>query len=352
MKDSRLIKPTLHAELVKDLLEGATGRGVDERVVLETAGVHPDILVNLKTRISIQIYYRILSAIREHLQDEMMGFLDRPVPPRAFPVMCEAAVGYQTFEEVIRFANDFYGLLTDEFRWHVERDSKESIATLSISFKRDVSEYRRFIIEFLMVATYRFQGWLIGEHFPLHSVHFTFSEPEITEKYHYLLSNQVFFDADRNKMVFDAGVLSRPVIRNRNEVPSFLRSSIGWFLLNPDSSPYTRMVRKALSTRELKSGFPHFDQVAKSLSISHQHLWRKLNQEGTSYQQIKSQMRRDMAIHLLINTQLTIQEIAEHVGYSAERPFYRMFTQWTGMAPGEYRKMFQMQLIEENQSCR
>jgi AraC-like DNA-binding protein len=340
-KDRRLIKPTLGAQLVVDLLDGVKNRGVDERIILEKAGVSRDLLYNLNTRISLQIYYRILSAAREHLQDEMLGFLKNPVPPRAFPVFCEAVTGCLDFQDVLRFANDFYGLLTDEFRWSLETEQGGRTSTLAVDFKHGFENYRRFIIEFLMVTTYRAGSWLIGEHYPIESVHFTFSKPDLIEKYHYLLSDRIVFNAERNRILFDSGLLTRPVIRSRREVPSFLRSSIGWFLLNPENYPFTRLVRKNLSARDMAGGFPNFDELARSLNISHQHLWRKLNQEGTSYQQIKNQLRRDLAIYCLTGTSMSIQEIAEKVGYNGERPFYRMFTRWTGMPPGEYRRIFQ-----------
>ncbi|MBI5592631.1 MAG: AraC family transcriptional regulator ligand-binding domain-containing protein [Deltaproteobacteria bacterium] len=343
MTDSRLIKPTIQAQLVEELLEGAKSKGVDVRLLLEKAAVSPDVLHNLNTRISIQIYYRILSAIREYLQDEMLGFLEHKIPTRAFPVFCQAATGYPNYESLIRFVNDFYGLLTDEFRWELTTDQKRHLCALSIRFKKDAAQYKKFIIEFLMVTSYRAGSWLIGAPYPIQSVHFTFSKPEIIEKYQYLFNNQIFFEADRNKIIFDSGVLSQPVIRSQQDVSTFLRSSAGWFLLNPETHPYTRLVRQKLLTKDLTNGFPNFDELARTLNISHQHLWRKLNYEGTSYRQIKNQLRRDSAIHFLMNTQLNISEIAYRVGYAAERPFYRMFTQWTGISPGEYRRIFQMQ---------
>lgn len=341
MKDKRLIKPTIQANLVEELLEGAKSKGIDERTVLEKAGVSPDILCNLNTQISIQIYYRILSAVREYMQDEMMGFLNSPVHPRAFPVFCEAATGYPDFESLIRFANDFYGLLTDEFSWRLEKNVENGTTMLSIEFKNGAEKYKRFIIEFLMVTSYRFGSWLIGEHYPIMTVNFTFPKPDNIEKYQYLLGKKIYFGTERNGIVFNSGVLSQAIIRGQKEVASFLRSSVGWFLLNPETYPYTRMIRQLLSTRDLSSGLPNFELVARKLNISHQHLWRKLNHEGTSYQQIKNQLRRDTAIHFLTNTDLNIHEVADKVGYTAERPFYRMFAQWTGMSPGEYRRIFQ-----------
>ena len=90
----------------------------------------------------------------------------------------------------------------------------------------------------------------------------------------------------------------------------------------------------------LTQGLPTFEEVARSLNISHQHLWRKLNQEGNSYQKIKNQLRGDIAVHFLLNTNLNISEISLKAGYATERTFYRMFKTWTGMSPGKYRILF------------
>lgn len=339
-RDSRLIKPTLQAQLVVDLLGGARDKGLEDQYILDRAGLGGDVLSNPNTRVSLQIYYRLLSVVREELQDEMLGFLDKAIHPRAFPLLCDGGVGYPDIESFIGFANHLYGLLTNEFFWEIKRNSNLTGVSVAIRFKNGADWYRRFFIEFLMVTTYRTLSWLVGEHFPVRSVHFTFPRPEMIDKYHYLLSDRVLFNAEVNEFVFDSGVLSRPIIRNRGEVPSFLRSTVGWFLLNPESYPFTRKVRHLLLAVDMASGFPGFEAVSRKMNISHQHLWRKLNAEGTSYQQIKNQLRRDMAIYLLTDTKLTISEITARIGYHAERPFYRIFSRWTGMSPGEYRKIF------------
>ena len=309
--------------------------------LLKKAGVPPDLLNNRQTRISILIYYRILVAIREHLQDEMLGFLDQKIPPKAFPLFCEAATGYPDFKSLMKFVNDFYDILLYKLCWVMKTDPNLKLTSILLKFQKDFAQYKKFIIEFLMITPYRAGGWLIGENFKIRSVHFTFSKPEIIEKYNYLFGSQIFFEAEQNMFVFDSDILSQPVVRNRREAFKFLRSSLSWFLLNPGVPPYTRRVRQKLMEKDISRGFPNFEKIARGLNISHQHLWRKLNYEGTSYQQIKNQLRRDMAIHFLSNTQLSISEIAYKIGYTAERPFYKMFNQWTGIPPRQYRRMVQ-----------
>lgn len=140
-------------------------------------------------------------------------------------------------------------------------------------------------------------------------------------------------------MDFDISVITQPIIRRQKDVPPFLKSWSSILFLNPYSYPYTRRVRQKLLSNKEETGFPVFKQMARSLGISHQNLWRKLNKEGTSYQRIKDQLRHDMAIHFLSRAELSITEVAVKVGYADERHFYRMFKKWTGMSPGKYRQL-------------
>ena len=66
-------------------------------------------------------------------------------------------------------------------------------------------------------------------------------------------------------------------------------------------------------------------------------LRRKLSAEGISYQQIKDNLRSDLANKLLANRSLTIGEVARQLNFSEPRAFTRAFKQWSGLTPREYR---------------
>ena len=70
---------------------------------------------------------------------------------------------------------------------------------------------------------------------------------------------------------------------------------------------------------------------------------RKLRDEGTSFQQLKDIIRRDRAMHFLSQTTISINEVAERVGYSDPAVFTRAFRSWTGDTPRAYR----MKTIDE-----
>ena len=86
--------------------------------------------------------------------------------------------------------------------------------------------------------------------------------------------------------------------------------------------------------------FPKLDAVAKCLCLGARTLRRRLQELGTSYQQILGEVRRELAIEYLRTSSLTVQEIAELLGYSEVTNFRRAFVRWVQVSPYQYRKQF------------
>ncbi|NKI18703.1 helix-turn-helix transcriptional regulator [Spongiibacter sp. KMU-166] len=82
--------------------------------------------------------------------------------------------------------------------------------------------------------------------------------------------------------------------------------------------------------------FPSIEQVAKKLEMSTRSLRRKLQQEGTSYQDLLQEVRLGLAKQYL-RDKLSVEQIAELLGYSETSAFSRAFKGWTGKAPQEFR---------------
>jgi AraC-like DNA-binding protein len=240
----------------------------------------------------------------------------------------------------MQYANRFYGLFTDEFHWTFETDKNQKAIRMNAHVSVPPGVNPKFMNELLLLNPLRLLSWLVGEQLPVQKAYFSFPKPERgLEQHNYFFGRNIIYNSDRNALNFEISAMHRPIIRDWKDFSSFGRSWSKIFLMNPDSYPTMRKVRRKLLSYPIRDGFPNFQEIAESLNVSHQNLWRKLHLEGTSYQQIKTRLRHDMAVNLLGKPQLSINEISEEVGYADERHFYRMFKKWTGMSPGAYREL-------------
>jgi len=80
------------------------------------------------------------------------------------------------------------------------------------------------------------------------------------------------------------------------------------------------------------------DEVAAALAMSPRSLRRKLDSEGTNFKELLDTERQLSAQQLLTNSDMKIEELAFHLGYTDAASFARAFRRWQGCSPGEYRK--------------
>lgn len=108
---------------------------------------------------------------------------------------------------------------------------------------------------------------------------------------------------------------------------------------NTDSLAYKI---KKIFKNEIGDEMSSLEEVALQLNLSSQTLRRRLLAEGKSYQQVKDNLRKDAAIELLVNPKMTLEDIAQHIGFCETSTFHRAFKRWTGIAPGHYRQRYLM----------
>lgn len=79
------------------------------------------------------------------------------------------------------------------------------------------------------------------------------------------------------------------------------------------------------------------EDVPGKLHMSSRTLIRRLQDEGLSFQGIKDELRRDLAILNLTHQDVSLAEISYSLGFSSPAVFHRAFRHWTGMTPRGYR---------------
>ena len=110
--------------------------------------------------------------------------------------------------------------------------------------------------------------------------------------------------------------------------------------------------RKLLAARKARSGLaervrdrilrqpghiPDMNAVAGELLLTPRTLRRRLLDEGTSYKALTDEVRETLAEELLSAANLSVEQIAERLGYSEAASFIHAFKRWKGQPPHSYR---------------
>jgi AraC-like DNA-binding protein len=96
-------------------------------------------------------------------------------------------------------------------------------------------------------------------------------------------------------------------------------------------------VQRTLMTH-MTSGDTRVGTVARGLAMSGRTLQRRLADEGVSYQELLDDARKVTSGRCLMDSALTVGEVAYLVGYSEPAPFHRAFKRWYGMTPEAFRQ--------------
>jgi AraC-like DNA-binding protein len=78
---------------------------------------------------------------------------------------------------------------------------------------------------------------------------------------------------------------------------------------------------------------PTIAHVCGRLKLSRSTLFRRLDDEGITFQSLLDETRKELAIRYLVKSDLNNQQIAHLVGYRDPNAFQRAFRKWTGMTP-------------------
>ncbi|MBV0933643.1 AraC family transcriptional regulator [Marinobacterium weihaiense] len=327
---------TFSSHYARAMLHGYKAQGHDDRTLLAACGIDPDLIRQPKARIGTGQFIRLFRSIWRELDDEFMGLTSAPCRVGHFHLMGSLVVHSRNLQEVIEQSIRCYRLFSRDIEIRLDLDGDE--VELSMTHRHPELDPDNFLVEWLLMVWHRLIGWLIGRKIVLSHAHFSHTLPAHFDEYRFIYPCRCHFEQSRSSIFFSKNYLSMPVVRTREELDSFILNSPRDLLIwtDEDDSLTTR-VRNMLEGFD-DGGLPNLDWVSAQLHTTSYTLSRKLKAEGTSYQKIKDNLRRDQAIMMLTRQNLSIGEISSQLGFAEPGAFSRAFKHWTGVSPLAYRK--------------
>lgn len=146
----------------------------------------------------------------------------------------------------------------------------------------------------------------------------------------------VLYEHPANQIVFDTWWLDRvPTMGNRTTHAVMLEVCDRLLMDLGQRGGVSGRVRQVLL--EDISERPSFESVAKRLRTTARTLRRQLRTEHTAFRELLDELRMQLAIKYLRDTDMTSDDIAVAVGFSEASNFRHAFRRWTAQSPSEFK---------------
>lgn len=332
----RLLHPpiTISVAFVHGMLSGVRAAGRPETTFLADAGIPDDILGEPVGRVTAEQYTALVRSLIRRLDDECLGLLSRPLRRGSFALVARSAIGAETLAVATRRVGRVFRILQDDLELDLLRD--RSLAGVAMRFSDPSVVRPPFLHESLARVFWRLLAWLVGGNLPPTRFDFAFATPTYASSYRKIFPASLRFAQPRTAFWFDAARLADPVVRNEASLRAFIADSPANVLRPSRAGEYTGRLRNYL--QRTKPAWPGLSEAAEALSMSSSALQRHLATEGTSFQTLKDELRRDIAILRLSTSEISVASLAGELGFADSAAFQRAFKTWAGTAPGAYRR--------------
>ena len=339
MQNSTAEPGTIAICFVASALQSVRGRDLNADELLANVGLSSSLLQVPQARVSAKHYGALWRAIASALDDEFFGQDSRRMKVGSFAMLCHSILSCKTLGSALDRSLRFYALILDDISGSAERDTKE--ARIVLHEHAAGESPRIFAHELLLMLLYGVSCWLVGRRIPILRTEFSYAEPSHSAEYRLMYSADLRFNRPNTLLAFEASYLDLPVVQNERSAKEFLRTAPESILLKyKNGSGLTARVRRRLR-QFLPGTVPDFEQLAQEMNMTAATMRRRLHEEGESYQSIKDQLRRDLAISYLSHSSRSVMDIAVELGFSERSAFHRAFRKWTGASPGEFRRTLQ-----------
>jgi len=193
----------------------------------------------------------------------------------------------------------------------------------------------RYSTEFALAAGVSVLKSLCGESWKPTEVLFEHSaalNPKKLEKY---MHAPVRFDRERSVIIFPAKDLEIAVSEENPQLNKILQGYLAQLEEQFTDDPIAQI--KQLIQQALITGSCSADKIAAFLGMHRRTLHRHLKDLDTSYSELLDQVRKDTALRMLKQSNVSVTLISEVLCYSELSAFSRAFRSWTNMSPQEFR---------------
>ncbi len=310
--------------------------GLDARRIQAEAGFEDEELVDPDRLLPVDRFYRIWELADRAWGRPGLGLhAGRVVPFGALEVLDYLLLTSPTVEEGMTQVARSFPLTTRTVRYEISLEGDHAVCAMvwRMSPRGIMFHLRDFSLAVFTGRIFHASGRR-PERVELHG-------PPLAgeDEYARVFGAPTALRAARNAMVFAMDAWRQPHARRDDDLNRTLRRHAD-LLIERQTDGGAERVADRVRTELLRTaqvGLIPVEQVAARLAMSARTLQRRLRAEGTTFDEVGTDVRASLAREYLGDRGLNISEVAYLVGFSESSAFSRAFRRWTGQTPQAFR---------------
>lgn len=318
------------------VLRAAEREGLSGPALLRETGVTPEHLEPTDARLPQPAYMKLWELIERDVKDPFFGlhFSERMVEAGTFSAVGFAARSSSTYGEALERIVRYGRVLNQVEIFALEVHGRE--ACMLQNPRPGEAPWPRHKAESSM-ANYVLRGraWT-GQPWVPFEVRFQHAAPADLSELHRVFACPLRFEQPRNEVRFDRAILELRFHTAAPDLGQYLAQRAEALAATVPEEDLLAGVRSALRAA-LPSGTPSLARIAKQLGLSERSLQRRLAESETSFAALVDEVRRELALRIVDDRRVNLEDIGFLLGFADSRGFRRAFERWTGQSPRAWR---------------
>ena len=326
----------LYADTLRFFPDLVTELGGDPAALLRQLGLDPSIFqrgAGLSYRSMIELLE--LAAAELRAPDFGMRLAARQGGGKVFGIMGVVMKNSATFGDALAYVVDHIYAHSLAARMRCERDRARQRLFVGYEILLDRLPDPRQAIEQALLLAHLNAAEITGGQARVREVRFRRQPLSPLRTYRDYFGCEVRFDQAEDGVVYGEQDLASPIVEPDEQLYEMATTFIDARFTRV-TPPMHAQVR-GLILQHLGEAACTNDRVAAELCLHPRTLHRRLKAEGKSFEAIKDEVRRDVALRYLRQTDLPLTRIAEKLGYAETSVLSRSCYRWFGVSPRQLR---------------
>lgn len=327
--------------LIVDLIEFATGKGVDIHDLCRRIGIDMAEAIDPRQQVSYEKMVEVLTITRETIKDNFLGLhLGEQMVLKGKRQVDDIMLNSSTIAEAFRNGVNYSKLISDALTSSMEKTGNYTKVSFVVNPDWTVHQNHAVqqIIDMTLTCTLKSICWLTGEKHRAVAVHLNYPSLKKKNEYYRVFDCPIKFNEPIPCIIFQNTLLHQKVRAPDVGLLASLKHAADIEIKKIQSAPPLIIAIKKIVLDKLPTRLT-LAEVASELHFSSRTLQRKLFELTTNFKKIEKEIILQLGKKMILYEDRNLAEISYLLGFSEASAFIRFFKNEVALTPKKYRKM-------------